>query len=40
MGNNMYLLVNVLVQSEHLVAILEGFAKMGIKGSTVMNSTV
>ena len=35
----MYLLVNVLEQHEHLVAILEGFAKMGIKGSTVMNST-
>ena len=35
----MYLLVNVLEQPEHLVAILEGFAKMGIKGSTVMNST-
>jgi len=35
----MYLLVNVLEQPEHLVAILEGFAKIGIKGSTVMNST-
>jgi len=35
----MYLLVNVLEQTEHLVAILEGFAKIGIKGSTVMNST-
>ena len=35
----MYLLVNVLEQPEHLVAILEGFAKMVIKGSTVMNST-
>ena len=35
----MYLLVNVLEQPEHLVAILEGFAQMGIKGSTVMNST-
>ena len=35
----MYLLVNVLEQPEHLVAILDGFAKMGIKGSTVMNST-
>lgn len=35
----MYLLVNVLEQPEHLVAILENFAKMGIKGSTVMNST-
>jgi hypothetical protein len=35
----MYLLVNVLEQPEHLVSILEGFANMGIKGSTVMNST-
>ena len=35
----MYLLVNVLEQPEHLVAILEGFAKMRIKGSTVMNRT-
>jgi len=35
----MCLLVNVLEQPEHLVAILEGFAKIGIKGSTVMNST-
>ena len=35
----MYLLVNVLEQPEQRVAILEGFAKMGIKGSTVMNST-
>jgi hypothetical protein len=36
----MYLLVNVLEQPEHLVAILEGFANIGIKGSTLMNSTV
>ena len=35
----MFLLVNVLEQPEHLVAILEGFAQLGIKGSTVMNST-
>jgi len=35
----MYLLVNVLEQPEHLVAILESFAQIGIKGSTVMNST-
>ena len=27
----MHLLVNVLEQPEHLVAILEGFAKIGIK---------
>ena len=31
--------MNVLKQPEHLVAILEGFANIGIKGSTVMNST-
>jgi nitrogen regulatory protein P-II 1 len=35
----MYLLVNVLEQPEHLVAVLEGFANIGIKGSTGMNNT-
>ncbi len=35
----MYLLVNVLEQTQHLSDILEGFAKIGIKGSTVINST-
>ena len=35
----MYLLVNVLEQTHHLPAILEGFAKIGIKGSTVIDST-
>ena len=35
----MYLLVNVLEHSEFLPAILEEFAKIGIKGSTVLNST-
>ena len=35
----MYLLVNVLEQTEHLPDILEGFAEIGIKGSTVINST-
>jgi hypothetical protein len=35
----MYLLVNVLEQTEYLPSILEEFAKMGIKGSTVINST-
>jgi len=35
----MYALVNVLEQPVHLVAILEGFANIGIKGSTAMNST-
>jgi hypothetical protein len=35
----MYLLVNVLEQTEHLPAILEEFAGLNIKGSTVINST-
>jgi nitrogen regulatory protein PII len=35
----MYLLVNVLEQIESLPAILAEFAKIGIKGSTVINST-
>jgi len=35
----MYLLVVVLEQSEYLSDILEGFAKIGIKGTTVINST-
>ena len=35
----MYLLVHVLEQTQHLSAILEGFAKIGIQGSTVIDST-
>ncbi len=35
----MFLLVNVLEQTEHLPAILEEFARLNIKGSTVINST-
>jgi hypothetical protein len=35
----MYLLVNVLEQTEYLPAILEEFANLNIKGSTVINST-
>jgi hypothetical protein len=35
----MYLLVNVLEQTQHLSDILEDFAQIGIKGSTVINST-
>ncbi|MCP3873806.1 MAG: hypothetical protein GY699_11695 [Desulfobacteraceae bacterium] len=35
----MYLLVNVLEQTEHLPAILEDFSRLNIKGSTVINST-
>ena len=35
----MYLLVNVLEQIESLPAILAEFAEIGIKGSTVINST-
>ena len=36
----MFLLVNVFEQPEHLLAILEGFANIGIKGSTVMKALV
>jgi nitrogen regulatory protein PII len=35
----MYLLVNVLEQKQHLSGILEGFARIGIQGSTVIDST-
>ena len=35
----MYLLVNILEQTQYLSAILEGFAKIGIKGTTVISST-
>ena len=35
----MYLLVHVLEQTEHLSDILEGFARIGIQGSTVLDST-
>jgi nitrogen regulatory protein PII len=35
----MYLLVHVLEQTQHLTSILEGFAKIGIQGSTVLDST-
>ena len=35
----MYLLVNVLEQSEQLPTIMEQFAKIGITGSTVIDST-
>jgi nitrogen regulatory protein PII len=35
----MYLLVNVLEQTQHLSGILEGFARIGIQGSTVLDST-
>jgi len=34
----MYLLVSVLEQTEKLTDIMEGFAKIGIKGSTVLDS--
>jgi nitrogen regulatory protein P-II 1 len=34
----MYVLVNVLEQTEHLPAILEGFAKIGVPGTTVLDS--
>ena len=35
----MYLLVNVLEQTQHLAGILEGFARIGIQGSTVIDTT-
>lgn len=35
----MYLLVNVLEQTQHLTGIMEGFARIGIQGSTVIDST-
>jgi nitrogen regulatory protein PII len=35
----MYLLVSVLEETEKLTEIMEGFAKIGIKGSTVLDST-
>ena len=35
----MYLLVHVLEQTHHLSGILEGFARIGIQGSTVLDST-
>ncbi|MFH1764659.1 MAG: P-II family nitrogen regulator [Gemmatimonadota bacterium] len=34
----MYLLVDVLEQTEHLPSILEGFAKIGVSGATVLES--
>ncbi len=35
----MYLLVNVLERTEQLPAILAGFAKAGVRGTTILNST-
>ena len=35
----MYLLIHVLEQTQHLTGILEGFARIGIQGSTVIDST-
>ena len=37
-GNQMYLLVSVLEETEKLTDIMEGFARIGIKGSTVLDS--
>jgi len=34
----MYLLVDVLEHTEHLPSILEGFAKIGVTGTTVLDS--
>lgn len=35
----MYLLVNVLEQTAQLPAILEGFAEIGVRGTTILNSS-
>lgn len=35
----MYLLVSILEQTHHLPGIMEGFARIGIQGSTVIEST-
>ena len=37
-GNQMYLLVSILEETEKLTDIMEGFARIGIKGSTVLDS--
>ena len=34
----MYLLVDVLEHTEHLPGILEGFTKIGVTGTTVLDS--
>jgi nitrogen regulatory protein P-II 1 len=34
----MYLLVDVLEQTEHLASLLEGLAKIGVTGATVLDS--
>ena len=34
----MHLLVEVLEQTEHLPALLEGFAKIGVTGTTILDS--
>ena len=35
----MYLLVSIIEQTHHLPGILEGFARIGIQGSTVIETT-
>ena len=35
----MFLLINVIEQIEKLPAILEGFAKAGVRGTTILGST-
>jgi len=35
---DMHLLVQVLEQTEHLAGLLEGFAKAGVTGTTVLDS--
>ena len=35
----MFLLINVVEQTEKLPEILEGFAKVGVRGTTILGST-
>ena len=35
----MFLLINVVEQTEKLSEILEGFAKVGVRGTTILGST-
>ena len=36
----MFLLINVVEQTEKLPEILEGFAKVGVRGTTILGSTL
>ncbi len=35
----MFLLINVVEQTEKLPEILEGFSKVGVRGTTILGST-